>query len=391
MPISSGLMLAAGLGQGLSQGVKTYKEFRDANEEKRQKDLQLGLMAAKEGQNYDPSTGLLSLSDVGAAKNQASIAQSGLLAAQSRQGLGDITDQGSNESPLGVASGKAAAAQAADLRSIGHHDLADALEAPNLTPHQRSLIAESPTVKEALTRVEKGEAHKSSERIASTRAAAMGANTGIKTDALTQKLTTAMQKDLEPDAARAGNFGQISNKLIQAQVLKRLATDSEGNILNLPAPQQEEMAMGLARMLSGSNVNADARIKALVPKSVWGDVKKTASWLLNEPEGADQQKFTAYMLTTVDREEKLAGEQMKQIQVRRLGAHGQLKAKSPEAYQSILARYGISPEEAEAGGLMPSQGRGQMRGAVDPNEGKMIEDADGNRQVRKGGKWVPMR
>ncbi len=166
-----------------------------------------------------------------------------------------------------------------------------------------------------------------------------------------------LQKDLDPDVSRAGNFGQISQKVIAAQALKRLALDANGNIQNLTAPQIEELSIGLAKLLGAGQVT-DARVAGLVPKSAAGSAENLKSWLLNEPRGTNQQAFIQNIMETLEREESLAGEQMREIQRRRLGAHSGLKRMAPDQYSSILENYGLNADGQslkKEGGLLQKE------------------------------------
>lgn len=151
----------------------------------------------------------------------------------------------------------------------------------------------------------------------------------------------ALKDDIDPDKNRAGNFGQISNRHLKAQNLAVLARDAQGNIANLPSVQQQELAEGMANLITGGGASSEGRVMSLVPKSLRGDTQKVKSWLLNAPLGADQQKFTQMMLDTIDREATQAQKQMGVIMKRRLAAHKFLKQHDPEGFNSILQSYGL--------------------------------------------------
>lgn len=90
-------MALAGIGQGLSEGVKSYENVRDANEKKREKDAQLGLMGQKQGLIYNADAGSFDKGPGYDAKSPESVAARnrtrGLLNAI-KPGVGDdaITD-----------------------------------------------------------------------------------------------------------------------------------------------------------------------------------------------------------------------------------------------------------------------------------------------------------
>lgn len=77
---STGLMIAGGLGQGLLQGMKSYNEARqfeqDAEDRRKQRQLQnagLLLQANKEGYSFDPDSGALTETEEGKQSRLADI------------------------------------------------------------------------------------------------------------------------------------------------------------------------------------------------------------------------------------------------------------------------------------------------------------------------------
>lgn len=188
----------------------------------------------------------------------------------------------------------------------------------------------------------------------------------LERSAKIDKMAGDLKKDLDPDVGRAGNFGDISKRYLSGQRLKALATDANGNINNLTSAQQEELAIGAAQML-GNGSMSDSMIKNLVPSSAQGDMKKVISWVANNPQGTDQQKFTQVLLNSIDREENLAKQQMQQIQGKRLSAHSQLKKLDPDTYNSIISEYGlnangkpITQSPPPPASTAPSAGKGML-------------------------------
>lgn len=209
---------------------------------------------------------------------------------------------------------------------------------------------------------------------------------GNKNDTVVDKMAGDMKKDLDPDVSRAGNFGTISQKIIQGERLKALATDSQGRLLNLPAAQQEELALGFANMASSGGAQAESRVRALVPHSIVGDAQKIKQWLMNEPEGTNQQAFTQFMMGRVDAEEKLAQKQMAQIRAQRLPSHSKLKQRDPELYNSILQGYGMN-----ADGSSKNQSPNVSQSPDQSNEDQQaIQWAQANKQDPRAQKILQM-
>lgn len=162
------------------------------------------------------------------------------------------------------------------------------------------------------------------------------------------KLAKDFKKDLDPDASRTGNFGKISAKVQNAEYLEGLV--GSFNNRNLPPAQMEELALGMANMISGSNGGAArAQVEALVPHSAMGDAQKLKSWLLNEPYGANQQAFVDMMSHTIEREKGIANDQLNEIRIKRLSTHDRFKKSAPAQYNQMLSDYGIDPKYIKNG------------------------------------------
>lgn len=160
-----------------------------------------------------------------------------------------------------------------------------------------------------------------------------------------EKLATALKQDLDPNAARGGNFAMNQKRVDQADRLMGLIKDSSGNISNLDSRQTEELAIGLNSMLSGSGQGSANQVAALVPSTVRGDANKLKEWLTNEPTGSDQQAFVQRMADTVQRERDIAANQVKNVQLARLAAHSGLQQKAPDLYANVIHGYGIDDND----------------------------------------------
>jgi hypothetical protein len=194
----------------------------------------------------------------------------------------------------------------------------------------------------------------------------------VQTDKI-GKLSTDLKNDLDADRGRSGNFGQISAKVQQADRLKTLVSSYKNG--DLPPQQMEELALGMANMLSGSSGAARSQVEALVPHTWWGGKQSAQQWLMNEPMGAGQQKFVEAMAHTIDRERDTANEQLNNIRASRITAHEQLKKLAPDQYERNLRSYGIDPSRiTKDGKYLPAA----------PDSGLVLmKDPQGNiRQVK---------
>lgn len=159
------------------------------------------------------------------------------------------------------------------------------------------------------------------------------------------KMARELKADLDPNGGRAGNMGKNQARVDAAERLDALIKQSGGN----PDRRQiEELAIGAQNMLASGNSSV-SQVAALVPKSAWGDAKKMYEWFSNDPTGTDQQAFVARMGETIEREKKIAGDQVKTAQIQRLASHHALKQANPELYDNILQGYGIDQANIKGG------------------------------------------
>jgi hypothetical protein len=184
------------------------------------------------------------------------------------------------------------------------------------------------------------------------------------------KLGKDFNKDMDPDASRTGNFGQISARIQAGERMKTLIGAFANK--NLPPAQIEELALGSANMISGTTAAARAQVEALVPKSAMGDASKIASWIANDPYGANQQKFVEMMEHTVDREMDTANRQLNDIRAKRVGSHEEFRRLAPDQYAKRMSDYGMDPKTGKS--------------VPPPAE---THDYNGVTYVQQNGHWVP--
>ncbi len=156
-----------------------------------------------------------------------------------------------------------------------------------------------------------------------------------------QKMAADFKKDLDPDAGRTGNFGQISSRVQSAERLETLANAFKDG--NLPPAQVEEFALGLSNMLAPGGGGSRAQVEALVPHSAVGDAAQLKNWLFNEPGGANQQKFVKMMSETIAREKETSNNQLNSIREQRLPLYADLAKKDPEKFKALMQSYKLDP------------------------------------------------
>lgn len=198
-----------------------------------------------------------------------------------------------------------------------------------------------------------------------------------RTEKISDDLVMKMQKDLDPNQARAGNLARNQAQVDQSDRLKGLYTESNGDIRNLDSRQMEELAIGMNKMLSGSSAGSTTQVEALLPKTAVGNSSKLKEWLLNDPQGTNQIEFVKRMAETVDRERQIAQNQVKNAQVQRLSAYDKLKRSDPERYKQVLNSYGIDESDLDEKGHYVSPKKNQSSAMAQSNTVRM-KDPQGN-------------
>jgi hypothetical protein len=156
------------------------------------------------------------------------------------------------------------------------------------------------------------------------------------------KMAQAFGKDLDPYRMRSGEFGKIANRSIQADILTTLLTKPNSTELkNLSPIQMEELAIGVARMLSGSGGSSRAQVEHLVPGGLASGSAKITEWLTAEPTGTNQRKFVAMFADTINREKETAEKQMDDIRKKIINKHAVFVKKYPDAAEAQLRDYGL--------------------------------------------------
>lgn len=177
---------------------------------------------------------------------------------------------------------------------------------------------------------------------------------GEHADQFSDKRLTALGDALDPSKARAGAFGVSKQVYDRAERLESLASAYKDG--NLDSRQVEELAIGLTAMLSGANTGAAQQVKSLVPNTIWGNAQKVKEWLVNEPQGLQQQQFVSRMLGSISREKSTASDQIKRTQFQRIGRYADLEQKNPDGFSNALQSAGIDPQEYQQwkkGGYKP--------------------------------------
>ncbi len=210
--------------------------------------------------------------------------------------------------------------------------------------------------------------------MANARKDAQTASQQARNDKLNDDLFMKMKDDLDPNKARGGNLAKNQSQIDQADRLKGLYTEANGDLRNLDSRQMEELAIGMNKMLSGSSAGSTTQVEALLPHTIRGDSQKLKEWLMNDPRGTNQQAFVARMAETVDREKSIAEGQVRNAQVQRLSAYSKLKDRDPQRYGQLLNAYGIDQNDIDEKGRYT---RSKEKELVNENVPVKIRDPKG--------------
>jgi hypothetical protein len=157
---------------------------------------------------------------------------------------------------------------------------------------------------------------------------------------------TLMGKDMDPTQYRSGAFGVSKQVFDRSERLSALANAFPDG--NLDSRQIEELAIGLNAMLSGANTGAQEQVKNLVPKSVIGNFEKLKEYLVNDPQGMNQQAFVKRMLGSIEREKETSRRQMDRVRFQRLARYDDVRKHAPDEWENQVRSYGIQPEDYDA-------------------------------------------
>lgn len=169
-------------------------------------------------------------------------------------------------------------------------------------------------------------------------------------------LSSKMGTSLDPYAMRGGLRARM-DIIDRAKRLQALMTDRQGNLMNLDRRQIEEVAIGLNALLAGSNVSAQRQVEALVPQSIWGNVKKLQEFISNMPTGLDQTAFLHRMLDTIIREEDVTKKTVLEALAARLPQFNQLRDLDKATYDALLQQRGIDPSWVSEAGVVTLPGQ----------------------------------
>jgi hypothetical protein len=208
-----------------------------------------------------------------------------------------------------------------------------------------------------------------------------------KTDLKIDKLAKELKEDMDPDKGRTGNFGLVSGKVLAAERMQTLVDAFPDK--NLDPIAMEELALGLANMLSPTSGGSRAQVHALVPQTKGKSVAQIKQWFMDAPYGASQQDFVHRLADTIHREKEMALEQLNRIRSPRLEAHATLKKLSPDTYTKIVSRYGIDPttnKPVKTEKIQPTFTPGQESGINRVMEANDISREQAVEALKKAGK-----
>lgn len=169
---------------------------------------------------------------------------------------------------------------------------------------------------------------------------------GMKEDQWLQAQFAKMGDDLDWNKNVRSAYGVTAQGFHRAERIEGLA--SRYKDLNLDRREMEEMAIGLNSILQGSNQSAQEQVRGLIPKSIRGNFQKWKEWLINEPQGLQQQKFVSRMLDDVRREKSVMGKQLLRDAVQKVSKYDALRKKDPTRWSDIVQSWGINPDDYDA-------------------------------------------
>lgn len=169
---------------------------------------------------------------------------------------------------------------------------------------------------------------------------------GLKEDQWRAKITKDMGDDLDPAKSVRNALGVGQLGIARAERIEGLVNQYKD--LNLDQRELKELAIGMNSLLQGSNISAQQQVKALTPRTVWGDANKLAEWLTNDPKGTQQQKFVQRMLNDVRREKQVTQNQVYDYLIKKVSKYNTIREKYPSDWEDIIRSQGINPEKYDS-------------------------------------------
>lgn len=381
--LPTGLLAAGGIGQGLSSFTDAFLRTKKQTADTRRADAMTGLLAQKQGFDYDPSTGAVAQNDLGQAQQAGLLAKSQLGAAQSQNALRDLNESNDADSDTAKATNHVNAALGQYLSKKGYGDLGDTLADDSVSPRVKSIITDHPAMKELLAGAKSDSDFQKALTVAKVRANAVTDAATTRADASTDKVAAGADKSANKDAAGLLNtirhddeFKKSSSQIREAESLKNVATEAVSN----PAAAN---AMGVyaARYVSqGQRINRQ-EMEALGggEKDILGrlgQIVDTASKGTLTPENA------AFMAKFVDVTSKTAARNAGEAEDAFTGNYARTHSMDPDKASQLVVGH---PTYA-------TQQKGLLRQApTDPLEGRTATNPQtGQKVMRKGGQWVPV-
>ncbi len=167
-----------------------------------------------------------------------------------------------------------------------------------------------------------------------------------------------------------GNLNKENQQRVNnAERLEALVLGPGGQIQNLTPQQVREAGTALAALIS-SGAMSEHQISELTPSTLSGQWASLKQKVLNEPQGADAQKFLQNMLETAAREKAVVMKQIRAGQMQSLPNYMHLRGKDQARFEGILRGAGIDPAGINEGGLPIAA---PAAGTLDPKRAARLE------------------
>jgi hypothetical protein len=166
---------------------------------------------------------------------------------------------------------------------------------------------------------------------------------------------------IDPNKGRAGNAGDLKNRLQKADRIDQLVQKSKDTKGGLTEPEMQELATATAALLKGSGNVSEGEIKGLVPNTGVSTIQGFAQYLTNNPKTLNNQKFVDNYQNLVDRERAVTTQSLKSALYGKVSGYSDLKAKDPERFEATLRGQGLNSDEYDqfqknGGKLSPQSG-----------------------------------
>lgn len=167
-----------------------------------------------------------------------------------------------------------------------------------------------------------------------------------------EKLWKEFTDSVSTSHGRSNLAMDLQKRLNASERVKTSLLNPDGTIRNLTPALASEAAINTASLLT-NGTPGEHTIAMLLPKGKSMKIAEIEEWLLDEPQGANQQAYLKGLLDLANREEDTIGHQVRHAQMQGVPNYARkLTGLDKTRYESILRGAGLDPSGIDENGLV---------------------------------------